>query len=99
MTRGMLQSEKILITGATELLDVEGVGGICSAALQSVHRELATAPGGQTLSCLSIDGDPVATAQRRRPVLENRCSDGRLQPLFAASLRPVAPHDFYRYLP
>jgi hypothetical protein len=75
-----------------DLLDVDGVGGIWSAASQSVDRSLASAPVGQTLSYLFLDDDPVAVAERLRPVLKT-------DPLLAAPFYPVVPYQWDRHVP
>jgi hypothetical protein len=82
-----------------ELLDAEGVAGIWSATSHSVDAQLATAAAGQTLSYLFLDSDPVAVADRLRPVLESRWHGGDATPLFAAPFYPVVPHEWDRYVP
>jgi hypothetical protein len=81
------------------LVDVEGVAGVWSAASHSVHSTLANAPEGQTISYCFLDDDPVLTAERLRPALENRWSDNGVEPLFAAPFHPVVPHEWGRYVP
>ncbi|MGE2715362.1 hypothetical protein ACQI4L_14990 [Mycolicibacterium litorale] len=80
-------------TAASDLLDVEGVAGVWSATSLPVGARLASAPAGQTLSYLFLDDDPVVTAHRLRPVLEDAT------PLFAAPFHPVVPHEWNRYVP
>jgi hypothetical protein len=99
-TRGVyLLLEAGSTTAPTDLTDVEGVGGVWSASSQSVHSSLASAPAGQTISYLFLDDDPVDVAQRLRPVLEKRWSDGDVEPLLAAPFHPIVPHEWDRYVP
>jgi hypothetical protein len=82
-----------------QLADVDGVGGVWSGTSLSVDARLASAPAGQTISYLFLDDDPVAIAQRLRPVLEKRWETDRIEPLLAAPFYPVVPHEWNRYLP
>ena len=50
--------------GADRLVDVDGVGGVWSAASRSVEASLASARAGQYLSYCFLDDDPVVAAQR-----------------------------------
>jgi hypothetical protein len=90
--RGVYMLLEAEATPPTDLIDVEGVGGIWSAASQSVDKRLASARAGQTLSYLFLDDDPVAVAERLRPALNT-------QALFAAPFYPVMPHEWDRYVP
>ena len=60
---------------------------------------LATAQVGQRITYCFLDDDPVATAERLRPVLERRWSDTGVTPLLAAPFHPVVPRDWQRHLP
>jgi hypothetical protein len=86
-------------SGATELTDVDGVAGVWSALSKSVDARLASAPAGQTISYCFLDDDPVATADRLRPVLEKRWSNNGIEPLFAAPFHVVVPYEWDRYVP
>ena len=86
-------------TPLAELVEVEGVAGIWSMAALDVGPKLASARAGQQLSYCFLDGDPVATAARLRPVLEMRWSATGIDPLFAAPFHPVVPHEWSRYVP
>lgn len=83
----------------THLAEVDGVARVWSAVSQSVDARLASAPAGQTISYCFLDGDPVLTAERLRPALQKRWSDGGIEPLFAAPFYPVVPHEWDRYVP
>jgi hypothetical protein len=82
-----------------ELLEVEGVAGIWSTAALDVGPALASAPAGQQLTYCFLDDDPVATAERLRPVLETRWKATHIEPLFAAPFHPVVPYEWDRYVP
>ncbi len=84
---------------ASRLHEVDGVAGVWSAAALSTEANMSSAQPGQTISYCFLDDDPVATAARLRPVLENRWADSGVEPLFAAPLYPVVPHEWDRYVP
>ena len=84
---------------ATELLAVDGVAGIWSTVALDVGPALASAPAGQQLTYCFLDDDPVATAERLRPVLEKRWKATDIEPLFAAPFHPVVPYEWDRYVP
>jgi hypothetical protein len=83
----------------SELTEVEGVAGVWSTAALDVDPRLANARAGQQLTYCFLDDDPVATAERLRPVLEKRWAETGVEPLFAAPFHPVVPHEWDRYLP
>ncbi|MGB8506744.1 hypothetical protein [Mycobacterium sp.] len=83
----------------TDLLDVEGVGGVWSATARAVDVSLATAEPGQHITYCFLDDDPVATAEHLRPALEKRWSATSVQPLFAAPFHLVVPYEWDRYVP
>ncbi|HEY7053674.1 MAG TPA: hypothetical protein VH496_16295 [Mycobacterium sp.] len=72
-----------------DLVDVEGVGGVWSAAGEEGHR----------VTYCFLDDDPVAVAERMRPVLEKRWESGDVAPLLAAPFHLVAPYEWDRYVP
>lgn len=78
------------VAPADELMEVDGVAGVWSAAAATVD---------QSITYCFLDGDPVATAARLRPALENRWRDSGVEPLLAAPMHPVVPHEWHRYLP
>ena len=83
----------------TDLLGVDGVAGVWSAASQAVDANLAGAPAGQTLSYCFLDEDPIVAAGRLRPALEQRWADGTATPLFAAPFHVVVAHEWDRHVP
>jgi len=83
----------------TDLTDIDGVAGVWSAVSQSVDARLASAPAGQTISYCFLDCDPAAAAERLRPALEKRWSEGDIEPLFAAPFHAVVPYEWDRYVP
>lgn len=86
-------------TPPTGLVDVDGVGGAWSVASQDVDERLASARAGQMLTYCFLDDDPVAVAERLRPVLADRWSTGDVEPLLAAPFHPVVPYQWDRYVP
>ncbi len=81
------------------LVDVDGVAGIWSALSLRVDASLASAQENQTITYCFLDDDPIATAQRLRPVLEARWAESDLEPLFAAPFFAVVPYEWDRYVP
>ncbi|HKV18262.1 MAG TPA: hypothetical protein VJR50_04455 [Mycobacterium sp.] len=86
-------------SGCADLLDVDGVGGVWTVTSQDVERRLASAPAGQSLTYCFLDDDPVATAERLRPVLDARWRQGDVEPLLAAPFHPIVPYQWDRYVP
>lgn len=81
------------------LLDVDGVTGVWSALSRQVEAKLASARGNQSITYCFLDDDPVATAQRLRPVLAARWAEPGIEPLFAAPFFAVVPYEWERYVP
>ena len=86
-------------TSPTELVAIDGVGGVWSADSQPVDASLASAQPGQSVTYCFLDDDPVATAERLRPVLEDRWTQAGVEPLLAAPFYPVVPYEWDRYVP
>ena len=86
-------------TAPTELVAIDGVGGVWSADAQPVDASLAGAQPGQSVTYCFLDDDPVATAERLRPVLEDRWTQAGVEPLLAAPFYPVVPYEWDRYVP
>jgi hypothetical protein len=82
-----------------DLIDVDGVGGAWSVASQDVDERLASARAGQLLTYCFLDDDPVAVAERLRPVLADRWKRDNVEPLLAAPFYPVVPYQWDRYVP
>ncbi|KUI11427.1 hypothetical protein AU193_11945 [Mycobacterium sp. GA-1285] len=82
-----------------ELVDVDGVAGAWAAMSLPVEGRLASAPAGQTITYCFLDDDPVAVAERLRPVLQARWGDSGVEPLFAAPFHAVVPYEWDRYVP
>jgi hypothetical protein len=78
---------------AGDLVDVPGVAG--------AWWFRTTADDGTTrqLTCCYLDDDPVETAPRLRPALEQRWSGGDVVAHFAAPFHTVVPYDWGRFLP
>ena len=84
---------------ADPLVEVAGVAGVWSALSCEVDANLASAQGGQSITYCFLDDDPIATAERLRPVLAARWAEPGVQPLFAAPFFAVVPYEWDRYLP
>lgn len=84
---------------ADPLVAVEGVAGVWSALSREVDADLASAQGGQSITYCFVDDDPVATAERLRPVLKVRWAESGIEPLFAAPFFAVVPYEWDRYVP
>lgn len=82
-----------------DLLDVDGIGGVWSVASLDVDERLASARAGQLLTYCFLDDDPVAVAERLRPVLADRWKRDNVEPLLAAPFYPVVPYQWDRYVP
>jgi hypothetical protein len=80
------------------LVDVDGVAGVWQAAALAVDKKMASAQAGQSITYCFLDDDPIPTAERLRPALEKRWSDG-IEPLLAAPFYPVVPYQWDRYVP
>jgi hypothetical protein len=83
---------------ADRLLDVDGVAGVWSAASLAVDAKMASAKAGQSITYCFLDDDPALIAERLRPALEKRWSDG-VEPLIAAPFHTVVPYEWDRYVP
>ncbi|GLE53831.1 hypothetical protein [Mycobacterium montefiorense] len=81
------------------LVEVEGVAGVWSALSRQVDANLASAQGDQSITYCFLDADPVATAERLRPVLAARWAQWAIEPLFAAPFFAVVPYEWDRYVP
>jgi hypothetical protein len=82
------------------LIDIPGVGGIWWGSSFSMGARFATAQtDGQQISYCFLDEDPAQTGLRLRPVLEERWARGNVEPLFAAPLHTLVPHEWERFLP
>lgn len=79
------------------LLDVAGVIGSWRASGQP--GPYSKAGPDQSATILFLDDDPVATAERLKPVLAERWRAMGIRPLFAAPFHPIVPHEWDRYLP
>jgi hypothetical protein len=80
-----------------ELTAVPGVAGTWAG--DSAATRFSSAGSGQKLTLCFLDGDPVETARRLNPLLEERWQAPDLNPLFAAPFYSVVPYEWGRYLP
>ncbi|OBG31903.1 hypothetical protein [Mycobacterium sp. E3198] len=81
------------------LLDVDGVAGVWSALSREVDARLASAEANQSITYCFLDDDPIAAAERLRPVLAARWAAHRAEPVFAAPFFAVVPYEWDRYVP
>ncbi|OBJ19394.1 hypothetical protein [Mycobacterium colombiense] len=81
------------------LVEVDGVAGVWSALSRRVDASLASARENQTITYCFLDDDPIATAERLRPVLKARWAESDIEPLFAAPFFAVVPYEWDRYVP
>jgi hypothetical protein len=91
--------ELVESAGPAELVHIDGVAGVWSFESVLVDERLAAAPPGQLFTYCFLDEDPVTTAERLRPVLEQRWNAPGIKPLFAAPFHPVVPYEWDRYVP
>lgn len=80
-------------TGAEELCSVPGVAGAWWSTSDPAEGEVR-----QITHCF-LDDDPVAVAERIRPVVERRWAGSPVAPLLAAPFHAVVPFEWDRYLP
>jgi hypothetical protein len=81
------------------LIGVEGVAGVWTGLSQKVDANLASAQPDQSITYCFLDDDPVAVAERMRPVLAARWDEPGIEPLFAAPFFAVVPYEWDRYVP
>lgn len=79
------------------LTDVPGVAGIWQAA--AAPTPYSSAEPDQRITYLFLDGDPVETGERLRPILRQRWERSGVRPLLAAPFYTLVPHEWDRYLP
>ncbi len=81
------------------LVEVDGVAGVWSALSRRVDASLASVRENQSITYCFLDDDPVATADRLRPVLTARWAESSIEPLFAAPFFTIVPYEWDRYVP
>ncbi len=81
------------------LIDVDGVAGVWSGLSHRVDANLASAQANQSITYCFLDDDPIAVAERLRPVLAARWAGPDIEPLFAAPFFAVVPYEWDRYVP
>jgi hypothetical protein len=85
---------------ASELIDVAGVGGAWWGGALPMEPPFTTSPNtGLQITYCFLDDEPVQTARRLRPVLEERWQRSGVEPLLAAPFHLVVPYEWDRYLP
>jgi hypothetical protein len=86
------------VAPAGDLADVPGVGGTWWGSAEVPQRDSTAAVTLQVTFCF-LDDDPVTTADRLAPALEQRWAGPELEPRLAAPFYPVVGHECDRYLP
>jgi hypothetical protein len=81
------------------LIELDGVAGVWSAVSRRVGTNLASAQANQSITYCFTDDDPIATAERLRPVLAARWDESDIEPLFGAPFFAVVPYEWGRYVP
>jgi hypothetical protein len=84
---------------AVPLVEVDGVAGVWSGLSREVDANLASAQANQSITYCFLDDDPIAVAERLRPVLAARWAEPGIEPLFAAPFFAVVPYEWDRYVP
>jgi hypothetical protein len=84
---------------AADLAEVPGVAGAWWATTVASTPLFSTAEMGQQITYCFLDDDPVDTAGRLAPSLEQRWSSGAVTPLFAAPFHTLVPHAWDRHVP
>ena len=75
------------------------MAGVWSGLSQEVDANLASAQADQSITYCFLDDDPIAVAERLRPVLAARWAESGIEPLFAAPFFAVVPYEWDRYVP
>jgi hypothetical protein len=87
-------------TAAAELIDVPGVcGAWWGGALPMAPPYTSSPNDGLQITYCFLNDDPVQTAQRLRPILEQRWSRSGIEPLLAAPFYTIIPYEWDRYVP
>jgi hypothetical protein len=81
------------------LAEVEGVAGVWSGLSRKVDANLASVQQDQSITYCFLDDDPIAVAERLRPVLAARWAEPGIEALFAAPFFAVVPYEWDRYVP
>lgn len=84
---------------ADDLTDTPGVAGAWWFAGRVAPSPWRTDASGTQITYCFLDDDPVGTAARLRPALDERWAAGDVVPVLAAPFHTVVPFDWGRYLP
>jgi hypothetical protein len=79
------------------LVDISGVAGQWYAS--AAPSDFSSAEARQQITYLFLDGDPVETGERLRPVLKQRWDTTAVRPMLAAPFFIPVPYEWTRYLP
>jgi len=81
------------------LAEVEGVAGVWWHDGGKPPMDGFNDTSGVRFAYFFLDEDPIAVAERLRPVLKDRWGRGEGTPLFAAPFHTLVPFEWNRYLP
>jgi hypothetical protein len=98
-TRGVYLLVEQGTASPAALIDVDGVAGVWWHAGGKPPSPDFTDNSGLQVSYCFLDEDPVATAARLLPALEQRWASGATVPLLAAPFHTLVPFEWDRYLP
>jgi hypothetical protein len=85
-----------------DLVDAPGLAGIWWGSSTQQGPPYETSPATDVRRLITyffLDHDPLETARVLRPALEKRWNAASIEPLFAAPLQLLVPHQWDRYLP
>ncbi len=86
------------VAPATDLTEIDGVGGVWSMVTIPVEPIFSSAETDLQITFCFLDDDPVAVANRLRPAVEQRAAATGADLLFAAPFHPVTAENVGRYL-
>lgn len=87
------------VAPATDLTEIDGIGGVWSTVTIPAEPIYTNAETGLQITFCYLDDDPVAVADRLRPAVEKRASATGVELRFAAPFHTVTPETVGRYLP
>jgi hypothetical protein len=82
---------------APDVTGADGVAGVWSGTAKATPY--SSVQPGQRLTYCFLDGDPIQTAGRLEPLLEQRWRNRDCTPLLAAPFHVVIPFEWDRYVP
>jgi hypothetical protein len=85
----------------SDFIEVPGVAGVwwATGIPKGELFSIGADNTGLRISYCYLDDDPVATAERLRPVMEKRWANAGVVPLLAAPFQTIEPYEWGRYVP